>query len=338
MNTFAGMQFPVEYSSLSANALLQFTVSSYGLKKDSDIAFLKRGFNDTYLIRAGESRYVLRVYKHGWRKLPDIEGELEWLLLLRAEGIGVSYPLPDQKGHYIQKMEAPEGRRYAVLFSFAEGKALKKLVPEQAFLLGKASAKLHLATKNLQIATAQNYGVSSQFEHTLEVLEPILVHYPSALRYLQELQQSFVNEFTNVHQYLAKGICHGDLQAENFRITSQNQFIFFDFDFFGKGYLAYDIGVFMWYDHKNKPPRVREAFVKGYETERALSDAEHWAIPWLSTLRAIFQMTVYCKLNNGKHLPWWPPQQVAEFVSKVEKWHREHAVPRAMFKIKKEMP
>ena len=35
-----------------------------------------------------------------------------------------------------------------------------------------------------------------------------------------------------------------------------NQFTFFDFDFFGTGYLAYDIGVFMWYDHKNKTPEI----------------------------------------------------------------------------------
>ena len=65
------------------------------------------------------------------------------------------------------------------------------------------------------------------------------------------------------------------------------------------------------------------AFLKGYESKRVFSAAERRLIPWLSALRAIFQMTMYCELNDGKRLPLWPPQQIADFVNKVEKWMKE---------------
>ena len=119
---------------------------------------------------------------------------------------------------------------------------------------------------------------------------------------------------------LALGICHGDLQAENFHLTKNNQFTFFDFDFFGEGYLIYDIGVFIWYDHKNKPKEIVDAFLKGYQTQRKLTETEIKLLPYFSTLRALFQMTLYCNISDGKQLPLWPAQQVADFIKKVEKW------------------
>ncbi|MCE9540385.1 MAG: hypothetical protein K8R85_14390, partial [Bacteroidetes bacterium] len=42
--------FPVEYSSLSTKALLELVVINYDIDCNSSITFLKRGFNDTYLI------------------------------------------------------------------------------------------------------------------------------------------------------------------------------------------------------------------------------------------------------------------------------------------------
>jgi len=43
-------------------------------------------------------------------------------------------------------------------------------------------------------------------------------------------------------------------------------------------------------------------------------------LPYFSTLRALFQMTLYCQISDGKQLPLWPAQQVADFIKKVEKW------------------
>jgi Ser/Thr protein kinase RdoA (MazF antagonist) len=315
--------FPVEYSSLSATALLNFIVHQYKLEAEASILFLKRGFNDTYQITSGNKKFILRVYKYKWRRLADIETELQLLLHLSNNGISVSIPLTDIKKEYIQHFHAPEGLRYAVLFSYAEGKQIKKITVEQAYLLGVETGSIHLLTQNKQMGvTAQDYNIADQFCHTIQVLQPVLIHHQPQCEYLVQLKRQFIARFENIQEgELTKGICHGDLQSENFHITEKNKFTFFDFDFFGTGYLIYDIGVFMWYDHKNKPPEIMTSFLKGYESRRKLSSTEHQLIPWFSTLRAVFQMTLYCSISDGKQLPVWPPQQVADFINKIERWH-----------------
>jgi Ser/Thr protein kinase RdoA (MazF antagonist) len=315
--------FPVEYSTLSATALLQLIVRQYNLERDANIVFLKRGFNDTYLITSGTKKFILRVYKCDWRTLDDIQTELKLLLYLNENGISVSVPLNDLLEGHIQLIQAPEGMRYGVVFSYAEGEQIKKITVEQACLLGAATASMHLLTKEEQVgATAQDYDIGKQFRHTIQVLQPILVNHQQEYQYLLQLEQLFLTAFSMIKENeLTKGICHGDLQSENTHITPENKFTFFDFDFFGTGYLIYDIGVFMWYDHKNKPPEIMRSFLKGYESKRPLTSTEHRLIPWFSTLRAIFQMTLYCTISDGKQLPLWPAQQVADFIHKVEKWH-----------------
>jgi Ser/Thr protein kinase RdoA (MazF antagonist) len=156
-------------------------------------------------------------------------------------------------------------------------------------------------------------------------LQPILVNYPEEYHYLLKLKDDFKTIFSTIDiTKLGRGICHGDLQAENFHIAKNDQFTFFDFDFFGTGYLIYDIGVFIWYDHKNKPKEIIDAFLKGYKTQRILTETEISLLPYFSTLRALFQMTLYCNISDGKQLPLWAPQQVADFVKKVEKWMKNN--------------
>lgn len=316
------MTFPIEYSSLSTHALLELVCQKHSFPHSTSITFLKRGFNDTYLIQNGKDKYILRVYKHNWRSLESIESELKFLTHLKEGGISVSFPIPDNQKQFIQSIEAPEGIRYAVLFSYAEGEQVRKLSTEQAELLGIQTGKIHLLSENKNFGTpAHNYDIDHQFEKTLGTLKPILVDYPNEYNYLVQLKGYFTELLTDIDKtQLATGVCHGDLQAENFHINSENQFTFFDFDFFGDGYLIYDIGVFMWYDHKNKPKEIVDAFLKGYQTQRKLSDTEIQLLPYFSTLRALFQMTLYCQISDGKQLPLWPAQQVADFIKKVEKW------------------
>ncbi|MGQ0829659.1 MAG: phosphotransferase [Bacteroidota bacterium] len=315
--------FPVEYSSLSAKALLQLVINNYNFSNNSSITFLKRGFNDTYLIDSDDSKYVLRVYKFNWRSFESIETEIQLLNYLNENKISVAFPVKDNSTKYIQSVSAPEGLRYSVLFSFAEGEQVRKLTAEQSYLLGIETGKIHLLTKNRSFgAVAQNYDIKFQFEKILNTLKPILADHQDEYNYLLQLQKEFLSVFNGINKNeLAEGLCHGDLQAENFHINTNDQFTFFDFDFFGSGCLIYDIGVFVWYDHKNKPVEIIDSFLKGYETQRKLSSTEIKLLPYFSTLRALFQMNLYCKISDGQQLPLWPAQQVADFIKKVEKWH-----------------
>ncbi|MEO6901921.1 MAG: phosphotransferase [Bacteroidia bacterium] len=317
--------FPIEYSSLSASGLLQLCINNYNLSRNSTITFLKRGFNDTYLISSASKKSILRVYKHNWRSIESIQSEIELLNYLNIHNVSVAFPIMDTLQNSIQPIDAPEGIRYAVLFSYAEGVAVKKMTPEQAYLLGAETGKIHTLMQGFTVkCTAHDYDVHSQFKIILATLQPILINHTLEYNLLLQLRNKFVAVFEATDKsQLQIGICHGDLQSENFHITAENKFTFFDFDFFGKGHLVYDIAVFAWYDHKNKPTEIINAFIQGYKTQHTISDTEIALIPWFSALRALFQMRLFCEISDGKQLPLWPAQQVANFLHKVEKWINE---------------
>ena len=318
--------FPVSYSSLDTKSLLKLLVDEYEIDLKSSITFIKRGFNDTYLITGPKgNKYILRIYNYNWRSRKSIEAEIDLLLLLDSKNVNVSAPICNKHNKYYGTIEAPEGERYFVLFSYAEGLQKRKLSIEQSYLLGSETGKIHSVTKGLKNENAaQNYDISFQFEKTMHILGPILIEFQEEYNYLNELKKDFLNTFNKANKSeLASGICHGDLQAENIHFTEEDKLTLFDFDFMGNGYLAYDIGVFIWYDHKNKTKEIIDSFINGYEMQRKLSLTEKKLLPYFSTLRAIFQMTIYCELNDGQYLPQWAPLQIADFVKKIKNWHEK---------------
>lgn len=322
-------EFPVSYSSLNTKSLLKFAIDEYEINPKSTIKFIKRGFNDTYLITEPvDKRYIFRIYNHNWRSSKSIEPEIDLLRLLDSKRINVSVPLINKKNEYYGSISAPEGERYFALFTYAEGIQARKLNSEQSFLLGKETGKIHSITKGLVTENAaQIYDIDFQLNKTLDVIKPILDGFEEEYNYFNQLKADFQNTFSEItKEELVSGICHGDLQAENIHFTQENKLTLFDFDFMGTGYLVYDIGVFIWYDHKNKPKEIIDSFIAGYESERKLTMTEKKLLPYFSTLRALFQMTIYCELNDGNYLPQWAPQQVADFIKKVKKWHEKEAL------------
>src|SRR6516162_6735205 len=137
------MVFPVEYSTLSAKALLELCLSRYSFPTNTIITFLKRGFNDTYQIEFNTRKFILRAYKSHWRTKASIKTELKVLSYLKDNGISVSFPIADIHGEFIQSIVAPEGERFLVLFSYAEGTAVRKLTVEQTKALGVQAGKFH---------------------------------------------------------------------------------------------------------------------------------------------------------------------------------------------------
>ncbi len=311
-------------------SLLHLVIKNCDVDKNSTITFLKRGFNDTYLITEPDNKkYIFRVYNNNRRNRRSINSELIMLAMMKHHtDIGVSEPIGCNDGALALAIEAPEGERTAVLFSFAEGQPVRKLSQEQSFLLGKETAKFHNYSLEYKRATiGLNYDIATQFASMLTTLKPILKNYPEQFDYLLKLKKDFIETFVNADvSELAYGICHGDLQAENIHFTNENKITIFDFDFLGKGFLAYDIGVFIWYDHKNKTLQIIKSFIEGYETERKLSATELRLLPYFSTLRAVFQMTLYCQTNDGNYLPQWQPKEVAAFVNKIKLWHEKQSI------------
>jgi Ser/Thr protein kinase RdoA (MazF antagonist) len=113
--------FPVTNSNLSATHIGLFLQEKYSLSKDTKCQLIKAGINDTYLVTDNSDKFVFRVYSLNWRSKMEIDEEIKLLNQLKENSISISYPLQTKKATYIQTLNAPEGDRFAVLFTFASG-------------------------------------------------------------------------------------------------------------------------------------------------------------------------------------------------------------------------
>lgn len=92
--------------------------------------------------------------------------------MLSENNLGVSSPIKDKNGKFIQEINAPEGIRYVVLFSFAQGKKIRFMDKETCFAIGSLMAKIHHLTLNKTIDRI-SYNKKSLVELPYEHLIPI---------------------------------------------------------------------------------------------------------------------------------------------------------------------
>ena len=138
----------VSASGLAARFLASTLLSGYDLGACQSCRLHMSGVNDIHIAELEGGRFVLKVYRHGWRSLADVSYEIDFLTHLHRGGIRVSLPVPDRSGTLVQSVFAPEGNRPAVLFPYAPGRPPIWPFHEdeaESRLLGETLASIHLA-------------------------------------------------------------------------------------------------------------------------------------------------------------------------------------------------
>lgn len=114
------LKLPVYHSVISSHAIVPVINDLYEIGDVLECSFYENGLNDTYLLKTSIDKYILRIYKAHWRNKHEIDFEVELLNHLNKKNIPVSAPIISKDGGYLIELEAPEGTRYAVLFTFAK--------------------------------------------------------------------------------------------------------------------------------------------------------------------------------------------------------------------------
>lgn len=140
----------VFHSIISAEALKRQLTARYAITETAECLMLARGINDSYLLVSGNEKRVARIYRAGWRTRAEIDAEVHLIEYVAACGMPVSVPIADMDGIYIQTIDAPEGLRYAVLFSYAEGRPLDRTNPGEWALLGRFAGEFHRVGAKMQ--------------------------------------------------------------------------------------------------------------------------------------------------------------------------------------------
>ncbi|RZK69956.1 MAG: aminoglycoside phosphotransferase [Pedobacter sp.] len=271
------------------------------MSKDTKCQLIKAGINDTYLVTDNSDKFVFRVYSLNWRSKTEIYEEIRLLNQLKENAISISYPLSDEESNYIQTLSAPEGDRFAVLFTFASGEK-QHIIPEEThFQIGQLVARLHKITTNQKLNRV-NYTHEVILVDSLKKVSAFLKSDTEEMNFMRSAQAYLLQQFENADiSQIRQGIVHLDIWFDNLNITADHHVTIFDFDFCGNGWLTLDIAYYILqlhniekYDAKDYQPKV-DSFLQGYESVTPLSGEEKRLIPTLGVSLYFFYLGVQCQ-------------------------------------------
>lgn len=292
--------FPVVSSNLSPTHLADFVREKYGLSNYTSCNLLKAGINHTYLIKDDEKRFIFRVYSFDWRTKIEILEEIRLLNLLKANNISISYPISDKSDNYIQTINAPEGERLAVMFSFAEGEKLLNFDEKNHFQVGVLMAQIHQITENLALERVE-YTPQVLIDDVFNYLPNFLAKNSEEMAFMQSTQAYLLNEFSKVNlEKVRKGAVHLDIWFDNLNIEKDGKITIFDFDFSGNGWLCMDIAYYVLQLHSTERDEAickskLDSFLAGYESIMPISDEEKRILPMLGVSLYFFYIGIQCQ-------------------------------------------
>jgi Ser/Thr protein kinase RdoA (MazF antagonist) len=207
----------------------------------------------------------------------------------------------------------PEGRRPAVLFRHAEGRAVEWESAADARANGVTLARFHRAANGYADRNAGRYRLD--LDH--------LLHRPfSWLLGLKSLDAGAKQGFTELAARLAATVaargeltwtrCHGDCHGFNAHIPQEGphagQAMFFDFDDGGPGYLAYDLAVFLWarVSFQRRMHTMWHEFIAGYRSIHPIAPADLEATDLFVPIRHFWLLGEYASRVDewgSGHLP-----------------------------------
>lgn len=306
-------QIKVARSFIASDALADVVANQYDLGEPVSCKMfsklLRTQDNDHYRVNVAGKRYVVRVYQQGdslGRQESDYLFELDWLLFMKDQGLPVSYPLRRRDGSLLGSLDAPEGRRYYAVFTFAPGQSMSATNPEQLYTCGRYMALIHNRSKAFHSDHERMpIDMSCLFDKPIERIKRSwgprrAINLDILLTSAEEARQEV---YTLLGEPSAEdsgvwGVIGGDFHNVSVHFVDDLP-TFFNFDRCGYGWRAYDIAAFLSNTNLLQAAEdYSEAFFAGYYAERPLSREEHMAVSPFLTLRRIWRMGLFA-LDDG---------------------------------------
>lgn len=292
--------FPVSNSNLSAPHLGGHLQDKYPFAGKVICSIIRAGINDSYLIDDGVEKFVFRVYSLGWRTATEILEEIRLLQLLKVNNISISYPIADCNNSFIQVLNAPEGNRYGVLFSFAKGEKLHSFSADVHGSIGELMAQLHTITTNVHL-NRSTYTPTVLIVEPLSQISQFLSADTAEMAFMKAMQQYLLGEFQDVKtKNLRRGAVHLDIWFDNLNIDQDGAVTIFDFDFCGNGWLCMDVAYYMLQVYSTERDEQEcqaklDSFFKGYESITQITAEERRLLPALGVSLYFFYLGVQCR-------------------------------------------
>jgi Ser/Thr protein kinase RdoA (MazF antagonist) len=316
--------FPVLASTLSETELGHLITEKYQLNEDFNCKLFRTGVNHTYFISDNETKFVVRVYCYKWRTKIEIEQELELLILLKNNSLSVSYPIADKKGNLIQEINAPEGIRYVVMFSYAKGEKMRFMSNETCYSIGSLMAKIHNLTETRKLDRV-NYDSEILLNKSYSFLQSFFSEDLDEMKFLKEIGTKISEKLKEANlKENQKGIVHLDIWYDNLSVSNENEITIFDFDNCGNGLLILDVGyfckqLFFIESDKNEYELKAKSFLDGYQKIRHLSENEINLIPEAGASIFVFYLGVQAQRFDWSNI-FLTENYLKMFVGRIRNW------------------
>ena len=248
--------------------------NQFNLGKIKKFKGIKKGIENTnYLITIKNKKYILTIFEKrvDSRDLPYFMNLMSRLSKLKVK---CPNPVKSKNGKFIFKIK----KKNACIVSFLEGKDKKELNYNDCFVVGKNVAKLHLASKKINLYRRNSLSVSSW----PNLLSKINIKINKISKNLKSLMKNELIQIKkNWPRNLPKGIIHSDLFVDNIIFHKKKFHGFIDFYFSCNDYLSYELATCvnaLCFEKKNSKyvlnKRKSSNLLKGYESIRKLKNIE----------------------------------------------------------------
>ena len=250
---------------------LNYIQNFFKMEKILDYVGIKKGIENTnYLIFTKKQKYILTIFE---KRVKQKELPYFMNLMSRLSKLKVKCPNPvkSKNGKFIFKIK----KKNACIVSFLEGKDKKELNYNDCFVVGKNVAKLHLASKKVNLYRRNSLSISSW----PNLLSKINIKINKISKNLKSLMKNELIQIKkNWPRNLPKGIIHSDLFVDNIIFHKKKFHGFIDFYFSCNDYLSYELATCinaLCFEKKGSKyilnKKKSSNLIKGYESIKKIS-------------------------------------------------------------------
>ena len=222
--------------------------------------------NSNYLIQMVHSNYILTIFEHN--NIEELPFYIDLMTYLAKENFLCPRPIENKNGQALGLLK----EKPALMVSFLDGKEKAIRSPKSCYLVGQYLAKLHLIANNF-----------SQLNKNTRGLDWVSDMYLNLKKYLSLEDQGILELEINYHKEMDKvelpeGIIHGDLFKDNVLFLNDKVSGFIDFYYACNEKFIYDIAIAINDWCIDQDGQINKSmfleFIKGYQSERKLTDNE----------------------------------------------------------------
>jgi Ser/Thr protein kinase RdoA (MazF antagonist) len=319
--------FLAEMQALAQTALARWDLAA------TNLAPIKVRENAVFRIDLeGGGRAVLRVHRHGYHSDSALESEFAWLRALESAGIRVPRVIRSRQGRDFELVEcevagsggdsagasggSAESVRQIDVFEWIDGRQLGSIesgiaggeaaVAAQYLKIGAIAARMHNQTAGWQLPPgfrrhawdAAGLAGEAPLWGRFWELEALA---PAERELLTRLRRALAVDLEAFAMTPDRyGLIHADLVPENLLVDGERICVI-DFDDAGFGWHLFELATSLYFiTGEGVYPAAREALIRGYRSERALTDA------------AIERLPLFLAARGTTYLGWVHTRQGTE--------------------------